>query len=37
MNMLKAHTLRHGELVATYERREQPEVPARNQDAQTYG
>jgi Raf kinase inhibitor-like YbhB/YbcL family protein len=37
LNMLKAHTLAAGELVATYERREQPEAPERNRDAQTYG
>jgi phosphatidylethanolamine-binding protein (PEBP) family uncharacterized protein len=37
LNMLKAHTLAAGELVATYEQREQPEAPERNRDTQTYG
>jgi Raf kinase inhibitor-like YbhB/YbcL family protein len=37
LNMLKAHTLACGQLVATYERRQRPEAPPRNRDAQTYG
>lgn len=36
MNMLKAHTLRHGELVGTYERRDGLQPPAENRDAESY-
>jgi Raf kinase inhibitor-like YbhB/YbcL family protein len=36
MNMLKAHTLRHGEVIGTFERRERPDAPEHNRDATTY-
>jgi len=36
VNMLKAHTLAAGELVATYERPERPQVPPQNRDAGAY-
>jgi Raf kinase inhibitor-like YbhB/YbcL family protein len=36
VNMLRAHTLATGELVATYERRESPDAPENDRDATTY-